>query len=203
MIDFDEWRRNYSTMSEAEHLEFLNRCEALFPDQAHFNFQAIRKYIEFYPNSRVLEIGGWKGELAKMVMEEVPVASWRNIEPCSAAIDKTVPMGQLPYIPLRQSRFRWFNEPRTLHPDLLISSNTIEHLDNTDLLSLVRWFCGIPHVILEAPLKPHKESWDGYLGSHMLEMDWHDMHHLMYQYGYRERLFLDTNVYAFIFTGGT
>lgn len=194
---FDKWRRQYSEMSSAQHLEFVEKCAAVYPDQMHFSHRVYEKFFEHYPGLNILEIGGWKGELARYCLSNFDIKSWTNIEICTTAIENTVKMPNDKYSTICPTDFFWFRGVRHLKADLLISSNTIEHFNNSDFIELVEAITDIRMVLFEAPLKKNEETWQGYLGTHILEMDWPDVIFLMDRYGYKQTK-LDQNAYLFI-----
>jgi hypothetical protein len=185
---FDKWRENYSVMTNQEHLEFCNRAEARFPSQQHFtasNFEALfRDKSPWMP--RVLEIGGWKGELAQHCSSRFEIESWLNVDFCVAALQKTVDMGDFLYrygfsCP---DTINWFNSPRIRDYEVCISSHTIEHLSDEHLLQLIDYISGIPMVMFEAPIGDVENDWRGYLGTHILKMGWNGVNEAMSSRGY-------------------
>ena len=182
---FDKWRTLYNDLSHEENIQFGYDMEAKYPGQASFNpvvFEQLFARLGGAPH--VVEIGGWKGELARHLMTKLPVASWHNIDMCKAAIEKTVPMGCLPFTAQFPDRFDWFLQPRTMQYDLCVSAHSIEHLSNAHLLALMNWISGIPTVIFEAPIAMTGQTWGGYFGTHILEMGWNDINAAMKALGY-------------------
>ena len=182
---FDQWRANYDKMTSDEHLEFVEKCAAKFPSQVHFTQWIYERLFSSWKNLRVLEIGGWKGELACYCLSNFEIKDWTNIEICKTAVKNTVEMPNDKYTTICPDNFFWFRNLKHLKADLLISSNTIEHFSNNDFLYLVEAISDIRMVLFEAPLKNNGETWQGYYGTHILDMDWADVILVMDRHGYK------------------
>jgi len=85
-IDWNAWRAKFDTLSYTDQQAAYAEAEKYYPDQRHFPLEliiAIVKYCEDRPNQtfRVLELGGWKGELADTVLKQCPnITFWNNVE---------------------------------------------------------------------------------------------------------------------------
>jgi hypothetical protein len=187
---WDRWRELYDSFSHEENIEIGNALEAAYPHQVSFNAELFEKFFSTQPPGvRVLEIGGWKGELAKHLLERNPnIAHWHNIDMCRAAVLKTVPMGELAprYTSEFPGSFDWFKQPREFIYDIAISAHTIEHLSDSHLKDLIGFLSGIPVIVFEAPISQETGvSWAGYPGTHILKMGWAEIESLMAMRGYR------------------
>jgi len=185
---FDKWRELYYDLTHEENIQFGYDMEAKYPGQASFDapgIQAILSTVENKPN-KVLEIGGWKGELAQCTCAQSPgdFLSWTNIDMCKAAVEKSVHVSSVPYRAHFPDRFDWFISPREEWFDVCISAHSIEHLTDKHLLQLMDWIKGIPVVIFEAPITNTGQTWDGYFGTHILEMGWTRLNQEMAARGY-------------------
>ncbi len=197
---FDWWREQYDTLTPEENIEIGDQLEAKYPGQASFNFKNLQSVFKQRHQLTVLEIGGWKGELAKACFETwgtETILSWHNIDMCEAAVKKTIPMGEFPYSARFPYEFDWFaKEQRKQKYDVCISAHTIEHLSDQHLVQLISYISGIPIVMFEAPIAMDGQKWDGYFGTHKLEMGWNTINKLMEGEGYEvEKL----NDWSFIY----
>ncbi len=182
---FNQWRAAYDTMTDAEHLEFCNEAEAKWPNQQSFtysNFEHLFKNNAL-PNVSVIEIGGWKGELANKCLENFPIWRWANFDFCGAAIGKTV-MTDKRYKAHLQNSPTWFRRPRTEQFDVCVSAHMIEHLSDAHLIELLDWISGIPTVMFEAPISDGENNWHNYYGTHILKMGWNRINDEMQARGY-------------------
>jgi hypothetical protein len=183
---FNQWRANYEQMTNEEHTEFTEACAERFPDQVHFTAANFEKVFEQLGPSqpRVLEIGGWKGELAKHCLEKFPIKSWTNIEFCKSAI-KNSKCTDRRYFTLQPERFDWFETPRVIDFDVCVSSNTIEHFSDDHFFRLLGHVAGIPTIVFEAPISNEGQTWNDYWGTHILETGWDKINFCMKACGYK------------------
>lgn len=194
---FDTWRALYSELTDAEQAEFYNDIEKKWPWQQHFHVGYFASAFTGTP-VRVLEVGGWKGELASHMLSRAPeISSWKNIEICSEAVAKTVPMPRegvyTTHIP---QAFKWFESPRELDADVFVSAHTIEHFTDQDLWKLLMWADGIPLICLEAPISFGSNNWDGYGGTHILKAGWCEIGVFMETLGY-EPIFIHQHAFHY------
>ncbi len=184
---FNKWRAAYDSMSSTEHLAFANAAEKKWPDQKSFKalfFEEVFRSYPFYP-LRVLEVGGWKGELAKISLERVNnIIYWRNVDFCTAALAKTVPIDFDRYEFECPATHTWFTQPRIEEFDVFVSAHMIEHLSDAHLLELLKYVNGIPILAIEAPITMEGQTWDNYYGTHILGMGWTRIIEELKGYGY-------------------
>lgn len=192
------WRELYYDLTEAENIQFGNDIFARYPGQASFNpfnFDfAIKKHLERLPvPPKVLEVGGWRGELAQHCFSKHEIWSWHNIDMCKAAVDNSLPIqkhdkcspGYTSFFP---GDFDWFKKPRLEDYDMFVSAHTIEHLTDDHFLQLMDYAMGIPIVLLEAPITNEGQKWDGYIGTHIMEMGWERVHKEMAARGWKNKM---------------
>lgn len=203
---FDKWRSLYYDLSEAEQEQFGYDMEEKYPHQASFtpsNFESLFTNQVKIGNS-VLEIGGWKGELASQMLAKFPegISSWTNIDYCKPATEKTVCKDPR-YKVIYPHRFHWFKDPvgQTLPPenpvpDICVSAHVIEHLTNEDLASLIEFISPIRTVMFEAPIARDHNDWRGYIGTHILTWGWNQVNAAMAASGYRAT---EVNPYCFLY----
>jgi len=183
---FDEWRRLYNSLTDEEQSEFYDDLERFYPHQQSFTKPNYDELIKRYPRAIVLEVGGWKGELASycMSMSGAPMW-WLNIELSQRAIDQTVP-GLVNFVAVKPKRFNWFKKHRGGAGmfNIAIASHVIEHLKDKDLLYLLNCLSDIKVVALEAPIDDGPSDWTGYHGSHILKMGWNGIDKAMKKRGF-------------------
>lgn len=193
MNEFDQWRSKYNSMTYKEQVDYHNDLEKRFPEQAHYNYGQVKKALDLIPYNihRVLEIGCWKGDLAKKALQEYDIGEWLGIEICEEAIKKThCTDWRFKY--LQPEQFDWWNnEPPLMyatHPKVLIATHFIEHLSNIHFEQLVKWINGKPKIIyFEAPLSMEGQSWEGYYGTHKLNYGWNKVIDIMKEAGYKAK----------------
>ncbi len=196
---FDWWRANYDNLTHEENIEIGNQLEEKYPYQGSYNFEHLLRIFgdpkkpfgaKLY-NMSVLEIGGWKGELACSCLQQWPqaISGWTNIDMCKAAVDKGLKHEKL--IHVFPGHFDWFKNPRTTNFDICISTHTIEHLSDEHLVQLIEHIKGIPIVMFEAPIGDGESNWDGYHGTHILKMGWAKINNLMLRNKYFVRKLSD------------
>ena len=163
-IDWDAWRRDYDTMSFSEHQAFNQRVAEQHPDQQHWNAAACARFLDDRRPWTVIEIGGWDGTLAAAMLAQAPwVHAWTmyDITDVPQACDDPR------YWPVVLTGWPW--EKRELRADALILSHVVEHMRVAQFERLLARFTG-DAVYVDAPLPDVNPSWDGYPGTHIIEV---------------------------------
>jgi hypothetical protein len=172
----------------AEQVDFYTKVGHLHPGQQFFTVKAVDDFLlDVYLDLiaarpiKVLEIGGWRGELAAAVFVHNQIGEWLNVEVLKDA--------ELPghnrgpwYRAWVPSDYIWRVGVPTGY-DALVMSHTIEHMRAEELRQILAQFDG-PWVYLEAPL--HEGGWDGYGGTHILEIGWPQVDEMLAELGYRK-----------------
>ena len=185
MIDFDAWRDNYDRLTYAEHVEFYRQVAEVYPDQEHYNEPAVREFL-YGVHGDVLEIGGWKGELAAKVLPDFPdITSWLNIEIAPQAISENVctdpryavqvPPTWIWDVDIDLERFR-----------TVVASHVIEHMKWADVVKLMERLRHIDRLYVDAPLPDKPSLWGGGESSHIIEVGWNGLRTLFASYGFRQ-----------------
>jgi hypothetical protein len=181
---WDKWRSLYSVMSSEDHREFYNRVAAKYPNQEHHDTSLfLNLFKSIHPGARVVEVGGWKGELAKKCLAEFMIKSWTNYEFCEDACRQSV-CTDWRYQAYAPDAFDWFKSRDLSSFDVFVSAHTIEHLSDSHLTELLHSLKSVPVVMLEAPICIHGNDWAGYPGTHILRMGWAAINTIMCGYGY-------------------
>ena len=174
-------------MTYEDQVSFYNGIEFIRPVQKHFRVGNVITVLNMVGKPfRVLEFGGWKGDLASEMITHYgdSIISWTNIEICEAAINKTFCHSEK-YKVIKPLRFDWFSEERIENPDVIIATHFIEHISNEHFELLARYISGVPIVYFEAPMGDDTQSWCGYGGTHKLIYGWNDVKRIMGQHGYK------------------
>jgi hypothetical protein len=184
-VDFDAWRRDYDRLSYAEHVEFYRHVAEVYPEQQHYNEPAVREFLVGV-SGKVLEIGGWKGELAAAVLPDHPnITAWLNIEIAPQAITQNVCTDPRYSVEVLDS-FIW-DSPMDLTPyRTLVASHVIEHMKRADVVKLLSRTRHVEHLYVDAPLPPKPSAWDKGESSHIIEVGWIGLANLFTSYGFRQ-----------------
>lgn len=189
-LDFNEWRKKYRTSTYKEQVEFYNEVARLFPEQIDFHLPSWMRLFQYVWNIQgafsVLEIGGWKGEMAHEVFTAKPdyVLSWHNIEISEEALKEPACLDPR-YTAEVPSDYAWNIElPQA---NVFIGSHVIEHITTANLRDLLD---NLPPTIgwvaFESPLNEQdtERDWENYTGSHILEIGWYEIGEMLYHRGF-------------------
>ena len=185
--EFDAWRANYGQMSYTDQQDFYDRVYADHPHQAGYALDGgLELFIRFFgrvlselPNVYVLELGGWRGELAQEMLNRFPsLAIWCNVEICRAAVKDSV---------FASPKYKTWIPPD--HPwnmelppsNVVVASHFIEHIKQQEFeLLLINLPETVRYLALVAPLpESGPTDWGGYHGSHILESAWGEIVRLL------------------------
>lgn len=174
IADFDAWRERYNEMTYRDMKRFYDLVEADHPLQQAYDANAFSRFLDHTIASigsvSVLEIGGWKGELAQRMLVKPGIAMWCNLEICENAARKSV-FSSPRYETIIPDDFAW----NIMLPEanVFIASHFIEHIRWRELKALVH---NLPSKIqfmgLQAPIQESGTDWMGYHGTHILEVGW-------------------------------
>jgi hypothetical protein len=183
-MDWNDWRARYDDMSWQDQVDFYERVGQAHPKQQHFTaIEVLRFARELPPAAQVLEIGGWRGEMAEFVLASCPdLARWLNIEVLADALNHHVLDKR--YDVMIPNDFIWrVGLPQGY--DALIMSHTIEHMRAVELELIIAQFDGAA-LYLEAPLDDPSQpfGWHDYPGSHILELNWDGVDRLIAAAGF-------------------
>lgn len=189
---FDAWREDYLHMTYLEQQEFYDRVEVEHPHQGAFTLLRFHNFLLHICDYEmtlgkvyVLELGGWRGELAQEMLKSFPsVTIWCNVEICQRAVERGVCESSR-YTTLAPKNFPWNVE---LPPaNVFVASHFIEHITRNDLDMLIQ---NLPDTVryigLEAPIPDEGNAvdWTGYHGSHILEIGWKQVTRLLMNNGF-------------------
>lgn len=189
---FDKWRRDYDGLSYADMKAFYDLVEADHPLQQAYDAGTFARFLQGITANigaiTVLEIGGWKGELAQLMLQREPdIVTWHNLEICKRAVERSV-FESPKYKPVVPGDFVW-----TLSlPDaqVFVASHFIEHIRLWELSALFDNLNGVQFIGLQSPLQPVGIDWTGYHGSHILGVGWIGVSACLSAHGFTEMLAL-------------
>lgn len=180
MVDWDKWREDYPHLTWEQQLRWYENMEQHCPSQLHYDRTAADLFLSTYDPAKVLEIGGWKGELALDMLDVHPhIAEWLNIEIITAA--KEFEQGR--YKVLIPDDYIWrVGMPQGY--DVLIMSHSLEHM-TPDNLGEVVGQTDVRAIYVDAPLLQPGETWAGYVGTHIFDQGWDGVDKIMRTHGFR------------------
>lgn len=161
-IDWDQWRADYDTMSFAEHQAFNADCLRLHPEQRSFNAEACAKFLEQRQPRVVIELGGWDGALAALMLERFAgIETWLNYD-----ITPDVPQvcSDARYDVFVLDEWPW-EFKATAHA--LVASHVFEHMRLHEIERLVTTW-DVDSIFVDMPIGGGTD-WQGYTGSHILD----------------------------------
>lgn len=181
-IDWDQWRRDYSSMGFAEHQAFNAECLRLHPHQQAFDAQACAEFLSLHQPKTVVELGGWDGALAAEMLDRFPgIQTWVNYD-ITPDVPQTCDDVRYDVIVLDDWPWR-----RHLVADALVASHVFEHLKAYQIEMLMgAW--DVDRVFMDVPIGATACSWWGYEGSHILEVGYTDLLGRLRDAGYEPSL---------------
>jgi len=184
VIDFGAWRRQYDDLTYSEQVEFYRAVAEAYPEQIHFNEPAIRTFLDG-ATGKVLEIGGWKGELAQRVLPDLPeITEWLNVEIAPQAVTESVCLDPR-YLVTIPETFIWDSDLDIESFPTVVASHVIEHMkirEVRNLLSRIR----ADRLYVDAPLPPQPSLWGDGQHSHIIEVGWDGLGSLIESHGFRK-----------------
>ena len=169
---FNEWREKYSTLTLEEQIKYHNELEIGYPDQAHYDLDFATKVFDLVNPSDVTEAGGWKGDLANIMLNKYDIKTWLNIEICQNAIDNTKCKDDR-HKYLMPNSFDWFDSK--IYKGMFLATHFIEHLSTEHFDKLLETLSDVEYVYFEAPLNDTPQNWVDYFGTHKLEYGWNQI----------------------------
>lgn len=187
--DFDRWRAEYATTSYADQVAYYDGVWEKYPVQRHYNLPLAREFFAAPSGpTRVLEVGGWTGDVAVDILPQWPsIKDWLNVEVCRGAARAgymVVPFASA-YRAVVLEDWIW-NQPEAFFEPftVLFASHSFEHMTATNLRALLAKVTHISHVYIDTPLPEEPYDWHGYLGTHILELGWPQLIDLMAEFGW-------------------
>lgn len=188
MIDWDAYRAAYPRMTYPEVVAFHERVWADYPDQEYCSRDLLVRFFLGVPEgSGVVELGGWRGEMASMILAMRPdLWDWCNLEICADAVVRPV-TDDPRYRPVHPRRWPWELPPE--RHEVAVLAHVIEHISELQFRQLVPWLVAseVRHVYVEAPLHDARRSWRHSTSAHVLELGWNVILPFFAEYGFHVR----------------
>jgi hypothetical protein len=179
-FDCDGWRRGYDTMTVADQKAAYSEIWRVARTQSHFNVDRLAEVIEERQPRTVVELGGWDGECASIMLAHSPqIEHWVNVEVCPEAAAHYRHHRYEAFCP----RDKWFWEYKWT-TDLFVTSHTIEHLKARDLEATIA-AVDAKTLYLDSPLTDQPQDWWGSSTTHILELGWPQVDEICARYGYQ------------------
>ncbi len=197
--DFNQWREKYDSMSFQDQQDFYEDLilrgdiGEIVKNQNYFDKKVATVCFEAVFSKQdkvnVLEMGGWRGEMAEMIFNKFPdkIGIWLNHEICEWAATNPVCKNYRYHSP-KTIDFLWMVNLVNGNYDILILSHVLEHIKLKDLISLLNVVKGISYLYIDAPIEDKTESvnWKDYNGTHILEIGWNDLEGIIKDFGYEK-----------------
>lgn len=166
--EFDQYRDAYPKMPAHELSEWHSRLYREYPDQSHFNGGALLMFFSGIAADDVIEIGGWDGAAARIVLMANPeIKLWKNYEVCREAVEDTICTSER-YHAKAEAAYE------AVGADTLVLSHVIEHMSDGQAMALLSG-TDADHLYIDAPLGDRQSKWGGTTCFHLLEFGWNDL----------------------------
>lgn len=166
--DWNKFRKEYNDVSFKDMSILYESLCKNGKDQKCYHSNVYEKVFSIFKgNSKVIELGCYKGYLANEMLNKFPnIKSWIGYDIAKLAIKNTI---------VKDKRYKsyhlkkWFDEIDLDFFDIFISSHTIEHLSWEQVkktLSKVIDKC--KYVVLEIPIPEKGKNWINFNSPHVL-----------------------------------
>lgn len=183
-IDWDHWRGEHARMTFADQQAFYRRVAEEHPCQQSFDVPHAQGTFDRIGGSalEVLELGGWDGALAQALLStRTDIASWTNYDIVAVSQVCRHPRYRLELL----GDYLWNQDE--VRGDVFLACHTVEHLTAAELARLFD-VLRVEFIYLQAPIEVSgRSNWDGYNGSHILEIGWDEIDALLLERGYAVR----------------
>lgn len=175
--DFNKFREVYHELT-LEDLKLLYRIWLVkYPEQSYFDSMFFLSCIEKVKhelgrNPKIVELGGYDGKLAYEILKKHSGINWLNIEIIRHDVNVVPELKNYDYTEhVLFNAKQVYDEKLDLSGfDVFISSDTIEHLSNNELIKLYNYLVetNIKYLMLKINVYQNGQSWEGYGGTHLL-----------------------------------
>lgn len=181
MVNFDSWRESYDRTTFAQQAAFYDELACDYPKQNDYDWASVSVAL---PGIRhVTEIGGWRGELADQALAAFPLIRWVNYEISSWAVGRGSRCDDWRYSGIALSDWPWRQWLWPAH--LFVANHVIEHMRFAQFEELSKQFVKYRRLHLQIPIPlDGGADWDGYEGTHALEVGWDEVDALLRSRGF-------------------
>ncbi|MEI6697317.1 MAG: peptidoglycan bridge formation glycyltransferase FemA/FemB family protein [Bacteroidota bacterium] len=171
----DIFRKNYDNMSFNHLVKKANIWLHEYPEQASYDLSLVQKWFIEYVSDQafVLEIGGWRGDLADAILKEnSAIQCWDNYDVISDSSTQKCKDPRYHHIPLND--YIW-NLNIDAKYNALIATHMIEHIKWRELIELIHWIPdNIQTVLFEISIVQSAENydWTGHNSTNIIEKGW-------------------------------
>ena len=187
IYQLDRYRKNYDSLSFRYKIRKANKWLKQYPEQAHFDINPINYWFENIverPTS-VLEIGGWRGDLAEKALSSFKhIEKWHNYDLIN--YNSYQKCNEKRYSLITLNDYIW-HLTLNYEYNVLIATHMIEHINWQEYIKLTEWIpISVKTVLFEAPLPTSSENidWKGDYSSHVLEKGWEQAINEMKNHGF-------------------
>ena len=173
---FDQYRAEYP-MSKSRMVKWHSMLYSEYPQQDYFDQEAVGKFLDSINASRVIEVGGWRGEMAAFgFARSESIREWHNYEICREAASNPVCV---------DPRYSWHNRKLVNVPkcDTLICSHVLEHMTGGEVEALLG-STNAKNLYVDCPNL--MKEWDGTTCFHVLELTWPKLNKLILGAGFED-----------------
>jgi hypothetical protein len=166
-------------MTFVDHKKFWRRLEREHPQQDYTHQDAVLHFLRDVKARKVVELGGWKGDLASYVLEqESTLTGWVNFDFAPG------PIVDPRYVAVELQDFFW-NEIDLTGFDTFVAGHVLEHLKARDLKRVLDTIAPVKHAYIEMPILESATNarWGG-LASHILEIGWKQVETLFEEHNF-------------------
>lgn len=180
-VSWDEWRASYDTWSFRDQQEFYDQVFRVCRVQQQHSPIHLADFLAYIAEPvDVVELGGWDGEFAATMLADHPIRRWTNYEISQAAVAGSVCHDDR-YVPIALDDWYWTDHHAC---DLFVASHVLEHLRFDDVKAVLD-ATDCRYAYIQAPLPEGPRQWDGYHGSHILEVGWARLAEQFYLRGFK------------------
>jgi len=190
---FDEYRKEYSTLDFQGIKKWNDRWQVEFPDQHHFDINFYNRCfsivasgnvnedpencgVQYYKPTSVVELGGNDGSLAKAMIDrtENHIDTWLNFEISNWKQVEQTPLKEYVY-QFRLLNTQLWNAGLFLEDfDVFLASDVLEHFTSEEFIKIMDYVNKeeFKYLMLRIPIGDEPTiNWDGYFGSHLCNLN--------------------------------
>lgn len=192
---FNNWRANYDVTTYEEQQSFYDVISEPFPFQQQFSPESVKEFFRIVARKldsfSVVELGGWRGELASLMLDigiNYQIRFWRNYEICQRAVKQTFCRSRR-YSAIVPRKPFWELEHQKDYYEVFVASHVLEHIKKREvtlLLECLQKIESLRFLYLDIPIPQSctNNLWTNYFGCHILEIGWSQLESLVREFGF-------------------